>query len=216
MGITVTVHAGADDAFIAWNADFITECRGFALYRRIKRAAGGDGKPQHHQHGGGRHDRGNCRELGRLCRRTRGRTGDATADHGVAHPEVSVVGLRGGCWRRGCLSRGAYDRLVERPGASRCPGVAVERQRRDRPQGRGYRLLLFQPRHRREPMGGAAIAVAARPQGRHARQERRIAQEHCDARQRHPRFPVRRRPHRNDPTVAGGERGRRARLSGAV
>ena len=45
MGITDTVHAGADDAFIAWNADFITECRGFALYRRIKRAAGGTASP---------------------------------------------------------------------------------------------------------------------------------------------------------------------------
>ncbi|KIZ35430.1 MULTISPECIES: phospholipase D-like domain-containing protein [Rhodopseudomonas] len=42
MAITLRVHAGADDAFIAWTADFIPECRGFALKRRIKRGTSAD------------------------------------------------------------------------------------------------------------------------------------------------------------------------------
>lgn len=37
MSIAVVVCPGSDDAFIAWTSDFIPECRGFALYRRIKR-----------------------------------------------------------------------------------------------------------------------------------------------------------------------------------
>jgi phosphatidylserine/phosphatidylglycerophosphate/cardiolipin synthase-like enzyme len=37
MAISIKVHAGADDAFIAWTSDFIADCRGFALRRRIKR-----------------------------------------------------------------------------------------------------------------------------------------------------------------------------------
>jgi phosphatidylserine/phosphatidylglycerophosphate/cardiolipin synthase-like enzyme len=37
MGISVKVRAGSDDAFIAWTTDFIADCRGFALKRRIKR-----------------------------------------------------------------------------------------------------------------------------------------------------------------------------------
>jgi hypothetical protein len=37
MNIDVIVHAGSDDAFIAWTADFIPDCRGFALRRRVKR-----------------------------------------------------------------------------------------------------------------------------------------------------------------------------------
>ncbi len=39
MTIEVRVHAGSDDAFIAWTSDFIPECRGFALRRHIKRGA---------------------------------------------------------------------------------------------------------------------------------------------------------------------------------
>lgn len=36
MAIDVQVRPGADDAFIAWRADFIPQCRGFALRRRVK------------------------------------------------------------------------------------------------------------------------------------------------------------------------------------
>jgi hypothetical protein len=36
-GIHIRVHAGSDDAFIAWSSEFIPDCRGFALRRRIKR-----------------------------------------------------------------------------------------------------------------------------------------------------------------------------------
>lgn len=39
MAIQLTVKAGADDAFVAWEADFIPDCRGFALYRRIRRSS---------------------------------------------------------------------------------------------------------------------------------------------------------------------------------
>src|SRR5262249_61559998 len=37
MAIHALIHAGSDDAFIAWQSGFIPDCRGFALYRRIKR-----------------------------------------------------------------------------------------------------------------------------------------------------------------------------------
>jgi len=40
MSIDVVVYAGADEAFIAWIAPFIPDCRGFALFRRIKHAPG--------------------------------------------------------------------------------------------------------------------------------------------------------------------------------
>ncbi len=36
MAIDILVHAGSDDAFIAWRSDFIAQCRGFALRRRVK------------------------------------------------------------------------------------------------------------------------------------------------------------------------------------
>ncbi|MGO8846711.1 MAG: phospholipase D-like domain-containing protein [Methylocella sp.] len=37
MGIDIRVRAGSDDAFIAWTSEFIPDCRGFALRRRVKR-----------------------------------------------------------------------------------------------------------------------------------------------------------------------------------
>lgn len=37
MNIKIAVRAGADDAFIAWEGPFIPDCRGFALYRRVRR-----------------------------------------------------------------------------------------------------------------------------------------------------------------------------------
>jgi hypothetical protein len=37
VSISIKVRAGSDDAFIAWTTDFIADCRGFALRRRIKR-----------------------------------------------------------------------------------------------------------------------------------------------------------------------------------
>jgi len=39
VSIDIRVLAGSDDAFIAWKSDFIAECRGFALRRRIKRGS---------------------------------------------------------------------------------------------------------------------------------------------------------------------------------
>jgi hypothetical protein len=33
--INVIVHAGSDDAFIAWTSDFIPDCRGFAKIMEI-------------------------------------------------------------------------------------------------------------------------------------------------------------------------------------
>ncbi|MEI9884902.1 MAG: phospholipase D-like domain-containing protein [Rhizomicrobium sp.] len=43
--IQLVVHAGSDDAFIAWTSGFIAECRGFALLRKIKRGAGSPESP---------------------------------------------------------------------------------------------------------------------------------------------------------------------------
>jgi hypothetical protein len=40
MSIEIIVHPGVDSAFIAWRAPFIDQCRGFALKRKVKRAAG--------------------------------------------------------------------------------------------------------------------------------------------------------------------------------
>lgn len=40
MAIELVVHPGVDSAFIAWTSPFITENRGFALRRKVKRAAG--------------------------------------------------------------------------------------------------------------------------------------------------------------------------------
>ena len=37
MAISIIVHPGSDDAFTAWSSAFIAGCRGFALYRRIRR-----------------------------------------------------------------------------------------------------------------------------------------------------------------------------------
>ena len=45
MAIDLIVHPGVDSAFIAWRAPFIAQCRGFALTRRIKRAAGSAPSP---------------------------------------------------------------------------------------------------------------------------------------------------------------------------
>ncbi|GAA4771973.1 phospholipase D-like domain-containing protein [Stakelama sediminis] len=40
MAIDLIVHPGVDSALLAWRSPFIDECRGFALRRKIKRAAG--------------------------------------------------------------------------------------------------------------------------------------------------------------------------------
>lgn len=45
MKLAVIVRPGADDAFIAWEAPFIPNCRGFALYRRVKRGKGSAPSP---------------------------------------------------------------------------------------------------------------------------------------------------------------------------
>jgi phosphatidylserine/phosphatidylglycerophosphate/cardiolipin synthase-like enzyme len=37
VAIEISVHCGADDAFIAWTSDFVPDCKGFALHRKIKR-----------------------------------------------------------------------------------------------------------------------------------------------------------------------------------
>ena len=45
MAIQVIVRSGVDDAFLAWTSDFIPDCRGFSLRRRIKRAANSETSP---------------------------------------------------------------------------------------------------------------------------------------------------------------------------
>ena len=45
MNINLIVHPGVDSALIAWRSDFIDQCRGFALRRKIKRAAGSPRSP---------------------------------------------------------------------------------------------------------------------------------------------------------------------------
>lgn len=45
MNISLIVHPGVDSALIAWRSDFIAQCRGFALRRKIKRAAGSPQSP---------------------------------------------------------------------------------------------------------------------------------------------------------------------------
>jgi phosphatidylserine/phosphatidylglycerophosphate/cardiolipin synthase-like enzyme len=46
MPTELVVRPGVDSAFIAWQAPFIAGCRGFALTRRIKRAAGSAPSPE--------------------------------------------------------------------------------------------------------------------------------------------------------------------------
>jgi len=46
MTIEICVRAGSDDAFIAWRAPFIAQCRGFAVHRKIKRGAQSAASPQ--------------------------------------------------------------------------------------------------------------------------------------------------------------------------
>jgi len=43
--VVAIVHPGVDSAFIAWRSDFIKDCRGFALKRKIKRAKGSAESP---------------------------------------------------------------------------------------------------------------------------------------------------------------------------
>jgi phosphatidylserine/phosphatidylglycerophosphate/cardiolipin synthase-like enzyme len=45
MTIEIIVHGGVDSALIAWRAPFIDQCRGFALYRKIKRGPGSTASP---------------------------------------------------------------------------------------------------------------------------------------------------------------------------
>ena len=46
MPVDLVVRAGVDSAFLAWQAPFIESCRGFALTRRVKRAAGSAPSPE--------------------------------------------------------------------------------------------------------------------------------------------------------------------------
>src|SRR5271169_2120012 len=46
MTLDLVVRPGVDSAFLAWQAPFIKDCRGFALTRRVKRAAGSATSPQ--------------------------------------------------------------------------------------------------------------------------------------------------------------------------
>jgi hypothetical protein len=45
MAVEIIVHPGVDSAFIAWRAPFIDQCRGFALYRKVKRGPGSAASP---------------------------------------------------------------------------------------------------------------------------------------------------------------------------
>ncbi len=42
----LVVRPGVDSTFLAWRAPFIKSCRGFALTRRVKRAAGSTPSPE--------------------------------------------------------------------------------------------------------------------------------------------------------------------------
>jgi phosphatidylserine/phosphatidylglycerophosphate/cardiolipin synthase-like enzyme len=46
MPTELVVRPGVDSAFLAWRADFIPDCRGFALCRRVKRAPGSARSPE--------------------------------------------------------------------------------------------------------------------------------------------------------------------------
>ena len=46
MPISLVVRPGVDSAFLAWRAPFIKDCRGFALTRRVMRAAGSAPSPE--------------------------------------------------------------------------------------------------------------------------------------------------------------------------
>ncbi|MBS7538435.1 MULTISPECIES: phospholipase D-like domain-containing protein [Xanthobacteraceae] len=45
MAIELIVHPGVDSAFLAWRVPFINDCRGFALRRKVRRAAGSAPSP---------------------------------------------------------------------------------------------------------------------------------------------------------------------------
>jgi phosphatidylserine/phosphatidylglycerophosphate/cardiolipin synthase-like enzyme len=45
MAVEIIVHPGVDSAIIAWRAPFIDQCRGFALYRKVKRGPGSTASP---------------------------------------------------------------------------------------------------------------------------------------------------------------------------
>jgi hypothetical protein len=45
MSTKLVVRPGVDSAFLAWRSPFIENCRGFALTRRVKRAAGSAPSP---------------------------------------------------------------------------------------------------------------------------------------------------------------------------
>jgi len=45
MPVSLVVRPGVDSTFLAWRADYIADCRGFALARRIKRAPGSAPSP---------------------------------------------------------------------------------------------------------------------------------------------------------------------------
>ena len=51
MSIEIVVRPGVDSALLAWRADTIAKCRGFALRRKIKRGAGSATSPNE-QNGG--------------------------------------------------------------------------------------------------------------------------------------------------------------------
>ncbi len=46
MSISLVVRPGVDSAFLVWRSDFIAGCRGFALKRKIRRAAASPASPQ--------------------------------------------------------------------------------------------------------------------------------------------------------------------------
>ncbi len=95
MPTVITVRAGSDDAFIAWTSDFVPDCRGFALYRRIKRSPHSASSPNTvaEPDAEGFVEEvvaswvGFCQWPGRAA-------GNARADHHLAHSKISVVGFR--------------------------------------------------------------------------------------------------------------------------
>jgi hypothetical protein len=115
MAVEVIVHPGVDSAIIAWRAPFIDQCRGFALYRKVKRGPGSTASPN--------------------------TTSSANAQGFAEEIVASWVGFADGPdvepgtrkpWRRGRLSHYADDRSVRCAQGGERPGLHLEPHSRDR------------------------------------------------------------------------------------
>ena len=191
MALELIVHPGVDSAFIAWRAPFIPQCRGFALYRRIKHAPGSAPSPNTTRPA----DADGFAE--EIVASWVGFANGPDAPEGtrepttdMADPEISVVGLHGRPRRSGRLSRRADDRTRQCAEGGQGPRLSLEPDRRDRRRNGGARRLLLQSRHRRQPVARASAA-----RGSSCDQARR---RDPHARRYNPEFPRRPGPRQAD------------------